>query len=69
MTTKDISQAKDPAMRGSMDAMRRAARQARQTAIQTDTAIVTRRNGQVVRVTADELRREQMEANEGNHGA
>lgn len=62
MTTKDISQAKDPAMRGSMSAMRRAARQAREVAIRTNTAIVVKRHGKTVRVTADELRHEQMEA-------
>lgn len=61
MTTKDISQAKDPAMRGSVNAMQRAARQAREIAIRTNTAIVVRRHGKTVRVTADELRHEQMQ--------
>lgn len=64
MTMKDISEAKDPALRNSMAAMRRAASQARKIAIQTNTAIVVRRYGKVVRITADELRREQKNADE-----
>lgn len=59
---KDISQAKDPAMRGSMAAMQRAAERARRVAIQTDTAIVISRNGKVIHITADELRRQERQS-------
>lgn len=56
MTQADLSQAKNPKLRGSLAALRRAAAQARQTAIQTDTAIVLVKDGKTVRVTAAELR-------------
>ncbi len=56
MARKDISEAKDPAMRGSLAAMRRAAALAREIAIQTNTAIVVFRDGKVVRISATELR-------------
>lgn len=52
---KDISEAKNPDLRGSMAAMRRAAALARKTAIQTDTAIVVVRDGKPVRIPAAEL--------------
>lgn len=56
MTTPDISTAKDPDLRASMAAMQRAAALARKTAIQTDTGIVIVRDGQIVHVSAQELR-------------
>jgi hypothetical protein len=56
MSRPDISHAKNPDLRGSMAAMRRAAALARKTAIQTDTAIVQVRDGKVVRIPAAELR-------------
>ena len=59
MNPKDISQAKNPGMRGAMAAMRRAADMARQVAIQTNTAIVQVKDGKPVRVTADNLRKQQ----------
>ena len=62
MTVRDISQARDPILRGSFAAMQRAAKRARQVAMQTDTAIVIRRNGKLVRITAEQLRAEQREA-------
>lgn len=40
-------------------ALQRAAELARKTAIQTDTAIVVVKEGKRVRITADELRRQQ----------
>jgi hypothetical protein len=58
MKPSDISQAKDPDLRASLAAMQRAAQSARKTAIQTDTAIVLVREGQLVRVSADELRQQ-----------
>jgi hypothetical protein len=56
MTQKDISKAKNPDLRSSMTAMRRAAALARKTAIQTDTAIILVRDGKPVRIPAAELR-------------
>lgn len=56
MSRVDISQAKNPALRGSLAAMHRAALLARKTAIQTDTEIVLVRDGKVVRIPAAELR-------------
>ncbi len=57
MNTKDISEAKDPDLRASMAALQRAAESARRTAIQTDTGIVIHRNGKLVRISAQELRK------------
>ena len=56
MKTPDISTAKNPDLRASMAAMQRAAALARKTAIQTDTGIVIVRDGQIVHVSAQELR-------------
>jgi len=57
MTMKDISEAKDPDLRASVAAMRRAAQLARETAIRTDTHLVVVRDGKLVRIPAHELRR------------
>jgi hypothetical protein len=57
MNGKDISQAKNPILRASFDALRRAAAMARQIAIQTGTELVIFRDGKVVRITADKLRK------------
>lgn len=56
MSTQDISTAKDPGLRASMAAMQRAAALARQTAMQTETAVVIVEDEQLVRILADELR-------------
>lgn len=56
MKKPDISTAKDPDLRASLIAMRRAAALARKTAIQTNTGIVVVRDGQLLRITAQELR-------------
>jgi hypothetical protein len=64
MKTKDISQAKDQDLRTSMAAMQRAAESARKTAIQTDTAIVVKRDGKLVRISAQELRKTTASAQE-----
>jgi mRNA degradation ribonuclease J1/J2 len=56
MSPQELSKAKNPDLRASLAAMRRAAELARQTALQTNTAIVIVRDGKTVRVTADELR-------------
>ena len=55
-TGKYIAQARNPDLRASMAAMRRAAQLARQIAIQTNTGIVMVRDGQCVRISAQELR-------------
>ena len=59
MTQQELSQAKNPDLRASLAAMRRAAEMARNTAIQTNTEIVIVKDGKPVRITAEELRKEQ----------
>lgn len=59
MTQQELSKAKNPDLRASLAAMRRAAEMARSTAIQTNTEIVIVKDGKPVRVTAEELRKEQ----------
>ena len=59
MTPQELSKARNPDLRTSLAAMLRAAELARQTALLTDTAIIVVRDGKTVRITADELRREQ----------
>lgn len=56
MKPRDLSEARNPDLRGSLAAMQRAAKLAREIAIQTNTAIVIMRDGKPVRVTAEELR-------------
>lgn len=59
MTQQELSKAKNPDLRASLPALRRAAQMARNAAIQTDTEIVIVRDGKPVRVSAEELRKEQ----------
>jgi len=56
MTPQDLSKAKNPDIRNSLAAIRRAAEMARQIALQTNTAFVMVRNGRTVRVPAEQLR-------------
>ncbi len=56
VTQKDLGNARDPDLRGSLAAMRRAAAVARQIAIQTDTEIIVVRDGKPVRISAAQLR-------------
>ncbi|MEY2842498.1 MAG: hypothetical protein RI920_535 [Pseudomonadota bacterium] len=58
MNANDISNAKDPDLRASLDALRRAAQQARKTAIQTETNLVIVKDGQMQRISPDELRQQ-----------
>ncbi|HET8898340.1 MAG TPA: hypothetical protein VFN09_06175 [Rhodanobacteraceae bacterium] len=58
MTPQELSKAKNPDLRASLAALRRAAALARQTAVQTNTAIVVIKNGKLLRIPADELRRD-----------
>ncbi len=50
MNPKDIEQAKDRDLAGSLPALRRAAKRARQIAVQTGTALIVWRDGQIVRI-------------------
>lgn len=56
MNAQDITNAKDPDLRASMTALRRASALARETALQTNTAIVILEDGKLVRILAEELR-------------
>ncbi|MCT0229930.1 hypothetical protein KQ306_03510 [Synechococcus sp. CS-1324] len=58
MNDNDISNAKDPDLRASLGALRRAAQQARKTAIQTQTNLVIVKDGRMQRISADELRQQ-----------
>jgi hypothetical protein len=58
LTRADLSEAKDPALRGSLAAMRRAAMLARKIAIQTETEIVQVRDGKLLRIAAAQLRQD-----------
>jgi len=55
MTYQELSQAKDPDLRASFQAMQRAAELARKTAVQTGTDIVIVENQQIVRLSARTL--------------
>ncbi len=54
--TQELSKARNPDLRASLAAMQRAAELARQTAMQTNTAIVVVVDGQLVRIPAEQLR-------------
>lgn len=56
MTQQDLSKARNPDLRTSLAAMRRAADMARQVALQTNTAIVRVKDGKPVRISAQQLR-------------
>lgn len=56
MKTNDITKAKDPTLRGAMNALLRSAAAARKIAIQTDTHLVIVKDGQLLRISAEELR-------------
>lgn len=56
MSVKDISKAKDPDLRASLGALRRASELARKTAIQTGTDLVVVMDGQLVLIQAKTLR-------------
>ena len=58
MKPRDISEAKNPDLRGSLAAMQRAATEARRVAIETNTGIVMVRDGKPVRIPAAQLREE-----------
>ncbi len=55
--TEPITSAKNKDLAGSLAAIQRAAQSARELAVRTNTAIIVFREGKIVRVTADELRK------------
>jgi hypothetical protein len=57
MTREQLMQAKDRDLAASLIAIRRAAREAREAAVRTNTAIVVHRGQKSVRITAEELRK------------
>lgn len=57
MMPRDLSRAKNPDLRASLAALRRAAKLARKTAIRTNTGICIVKDGKLVQITAEELRR------------
>ena len=59
MINNDISNAKNPDLRNALAALRRASLMARKIAIQTGTNIVVIRDGKIIRISADELRRQE----------
>ena len=58
MITQDLSDAKDPDLRASLVALRRAAQLARRTAILTETDLIIVKDGQMLRLSTDELRQQ-----------
>ena len=56
MSPKSLAEAQDRDLPASLEALRRAARAAREQAVRTNTAIVVLRDGRAVRITAEELR-------------
>ncbi|MCL2523851.1 MAG: hypothetical protein FWF20_01625 [Betaproteobacteria bacterium] len=58
MKPEELYKAKNPDLRASLAAMERAAELARQTAIQTNTAIIVVQDGKLVRISAEQLREE-----------
>ncbi len=58
MTQQELNTAKDKDLIASVAAMKRAAALARKQAIQTDTAIVVVKEKKIVRLTAEDIRKE-----------
>jgi hypothetical protein len=58
MRTNDITKAKDPILRGSLNALLRSAATARKVAIQTNTDLVIVKDGLLLRIPAEELRQQ-----------
>jgi hypothetical protein len=56
LNAHDITHAKNPDLRASLDALRRASALARKTAIQCGTDLVIVKNGQILRIAAETLR-------------
>jgi hypothetical protein len=52
---RDILEPSDPAIRGALAALERAAAEARRIAIQTGTDLIVMRNGQICRIPPEEI--------------
>lgn len=57
MTRQELGKAKDKDLIASVTAMKRAAAMARKEAVQTNTAIVVVKERQIVRLTAEEIKK------------
>lgn len=55
MKTNDITKAKNPTLRGSLNALRRSAEAARKLAVQTGTHLVIVKEGKLLRIPAEEI--------------
>ncbi len=58
MKAQDLTEAKNAELRDSLKALQRAGVLARKTAMQTDTGVVVVKDGKLLRISADQLRRE-----------
>lgn len=58
MRATDLTQAKDPFILLTFEALKRAAQLAREDAIKTNTGIIVSKNGKIVAITAAELKQE-----------
>lgn len=56
MKTNDITKAKNPALRGSLNALRRSADAARKVAIQTNTNLIVVKDGKLTSIPPQTLR-------------
>lgn len=59
MKASELQHAKNPDLIASLAAIKRAAQLARQTAIQTNTAIVVMKDGVLRRISAEELKKQE----------
>ncbi len=57
MKTNDITKAENPILRGSLNALRRSAEAARKLAVQTGTHLVIVKEGKLLRIPAEEIRK------------
>jgi hypothetical protein len=55
---ESLSEARNPDIRNSLVALQRAARMAREVAVRTGTDIIISRDGEMVRVTSEELKQQ-----------
>ncbi|HBU26272.1 MAG TPA: hypothetical protein DEB19_02850 [Synechococcales bacterium UBA8138] len=58
---RDLHEASDPDIRGSVAAMKRAAQSAREIAIQTNTDLIIMKNDNIVRISPEELRQDSVD--------
>jgi hypothetical protein len=63
MNFEETGRSGSPYVRDAMAALERAAEMARRIAIQTETAIVIIQDGKLIRITAEELRKQQAKGN------